>query len=46
MWPETKEELAGRMMAVHARAAARGRTLHYGLRVHIMVRETEAQARE
>lgn len=46
MWPETKEELAGRMKAVHERAAAHGRTLDYGLRVHMIVRDTEAEARE
>ncbi len=46
MWPETKDELAGRMKAVHERAAAHGRTLDYGLRVHMIVRDTEAEARE
>ena len=46
MWPETKEELAGRMKAVHERAAAHGRTLDYGLRVHMIVRDTEAEARD
>jgi alkanesulfonate monooxygenase len=46
MWPETKEELAGRMKAVHGRAAEHGRTLDYGLRVHMVVRDTEAEARE
>ncbi len=46
MWPETKEQLAERMRAVHARAAAHGRTLDYGLRVHMIVRDTEAEARE
>lgn len=46
MWPETREELAGRMRAVHARAEAHGRTLDYGLRVHMIVRDTEAEARE
>jgi alkanesulfonate monooxygenase len=46
MWPETKEQLAGRMRAVHERAAAHGRTLDYGLRVHIIVRDTEAEAKE
>lgn len=46
MWPETREELAGRMKAVHARAEAHGRTLDYGLRVHMIVRDTEAEARE
>ncbi len=46
MWPEKKDELAGRMKAVHERAAIHGRTLDYGLRVHMIVRETEAEARE
>jgi alkanesulfonate monooxygenase len=46
MWPETKEELAGRMKAVHERASRHGRTLDYGLRVHMIVRDTEAEARE
>lgn len=46
MWPETKEQLAQRMRDVHARAEAHGRTLDYGLRVHMIVRDTEAEARE
>lgn len=46
MWPEPKEQIAERMRAVHARAAAHGRTLDYGLRVHMIVRDTEAEARE
>jgi alkanesulfonate monooxygenase len=46
MWPETKEVLAQRMRDAHERAAARGRTLDYGLRVHMIVRDTEAEARE
>ncbi|SLN33476.1 Methanesulfonate monooxygenase [Pseudoruegeria aquimaris] len=46
MWPETKDDLAGRMKAVHERAAEYGRTLDYGLRVHVIVRDTEAEARE
>ena len=46
MWPEPKEMLAKRMQDVHARAAAHGRTLDYGLRVHMIVRDTEAEARE
>jgi alkanesulfonate monooxygenase len=46
MWPETREVLAERMKAVNARAAAHGRTLDYGLRVHMIVRETEAEARD
>jgi len=46
MWPEPKDMLAQRMRDVHARAAAHGRTLDYGLRVHMIVRDTEAEARQ
>ena len=46
MWPETREILAQRMRDVHARAAHYGRVLDYGLRIHMIVRDTEAEARE
>jgi len=46
MWPEPKANLAGRMRAVHAVAETYNRTLDYGLRVHMIVRETEQEARE
>lgn len=46
MWPEVRDTLAERMKAVHARAAAHNRTLDYGLRVHMIVRDTEAEAKE
>ncbi len=46
MWPETREDLKQRMLTVNARAETYGRTLDYGLRVHMIVRETEAEARE
>ena len=46
MWPEPKEAIAGRMRAVADLAAGHGRTLDYGLRVHVIVRDTEAEARE
>ena len=46
MWPERREELEGRMKTVHEQAASYGRTLDYGLRVHMIVRKTEAEARE
>ncbi len=46
MWPEKKENLAQRMQAVHERAEKYGRVLDYGLRVHMIVRDTEAEARE
>lgn len=46
MWPETMDMLEGRMKAVHAVAERYNRTLDYGLRVHMIVRDTEAEARE
>ncbi len=46
MWPETTDMLEQRMKDVHARAAEHGRTLDYGLRVHMIVRDTEAEAKE
>jgi len=46
MWPEKKEELAMRMKAVNACASRYGRVIDYGLRVHMIVRETEEEARE
>jgi len=46
MWPETTDMLEQRMKDVHERAAAHGRTLDYGLRVHMIVRDTEAEAKE
>ena len=46
MWPEPKEQLAQRMKDVAGRAEDHGRTLDYGLRVHVIVRDTEAEARE
>lgn len=46
MWPEPKDAIAGRMKAVADLAAEKGRVLDYGLRVHMIVRETEAEAKE
>lgn len=46
MWPEPVEALEGRMRAVHAVAEQHGRTLDYGLRVHMIVRDTESEARD
>jgi alkanesulfonate monooxygenase len=46
MWPETREDLAARMKTVNERAEQYDRTLDYGLRVHMIVRDTEAEARE
>jgi len=46
MWPEPKEQIAERMKAVHAVAENYNRVIDYGLRVHVIVRDTEAEARE
>ena len=46
MWPEPKEQIAERMKAVNAVAESYNRTLDYGLRVHVIVRDTEAEAKE
>ena len=46
MWPEPQENLAGRMRDVNAVAEKYNRTLDYGLRVHMIVRDTEAEAKE
>jgi alkanesulfonate monooxygenase len=45
MWPETEARLAETMRGVATKAAALGRTLDYGLRIHVIVRETESEAR-
>ncbi len=46
MWPEKTEDIADRMRAAHAAAERHGRTLDYGFRAHVIVRDTEAEARE
>ena len=46
MWPEPEDSLKERMRAAHAQAQRFGRNLDYGLRVHMIVRDTEAEARE
>lgn len=46
MWPEAEGQLADRMRVVNERAQAYGRTIDYGLRIHMIVRDTEAEARE
>ncbi len=46
MWPEPKDMIAQRMTAVAERAETYGRVLDYGLRVHVIVRDTETEARE
>ena len=46
MWPEPKDQIAERMKAVNAVAERYNRSLDYGLRVHVIVRDTEAEAKE
>ncbi len=45
MWPETEDRLAVTMQGMSALAAKHGRVIDFGLRIHIIVRETEAEAR-
>ena len=45
MWPDTMAEIAATIADMRARAGRHGRTLRFGYRTHIVVRETEAEAR-
>jgi alkanesulfonate monooxygenase len=45
MWPDTEENLQGHMEDVSQRAAKYGRKVDFGLRIHMVVRETESEAR-
>tara|TARA_B100001094_G_C18173078_1_gene796319 strand:- start:605 stop:1756 length:1152 start_codon:yes stop_codon:yes gene_type:complete len=46
MWPETEDKLAAHMEELSQLASGYGRTIDYGLRVHMVVRETEEEARQ
>lgn len=46
MWPETQQKLNGLMQKMAKEAAAFGRTIDFGLRVHLIVRETEKEAQD
>lgn len=46
MWPDTMPAVGAILDDMRARAAAYGRTLRFGYRVHVVVRETESLARE
>ncbi len=46
MWPETEENIAEVVADLGRRAARHGRVLDFGLRIHVIVRETEREARE
>ena len=43
-WGEPPSEVAGKLSDAKRRAAAFGRTLSYGIRLHVIVRETAEQA--
>lgn len=45
MWPDKREAVADIIADMRIRAAAEGRTLRFGYRAHVVVRETEAEAR-
>lgn len=43
-WAEPPAQVAEKLAAARSRAAALGRTLRHGLRVHLIVRETDGEA--
>ncbi|NBO34168.1 MAG: LLM class flavin-dependent oxidoreductase, partial [Actinobacteria bacterium] len=45
MWPDTTAQMTDVMREMNQRAAGYGRTLRYGWRSHVIVRETESEAR-
>jgi alkanesulfonate monooxygenase len=45
MWPDTMDKVRDTIADMTNRAAAHGRTLKFGYRAHVIVRETEAEAR-
>ena len=45
MWPETESRLQELMTNMSQKAAGYGRKVDFGLRVHVIVRETESEAR-
>jgi alkanesulfonate monooxygenase len=45
MWPDTEPAVAALVADLRARAARHGRALRFGYRVHVIVRETESEAR-
>ncbi|WP_420136857.1 LLM class flavin-dependent oxidoreductase [Sphingomonas sp.] len=45
MWPDTRENVAALIADMRARAASYGRTLRFGYRAHVIVRDTEEEAR-
>ncbi|MXP13250.1 LLM class flavin-dependent oxidoreductase [Altererythrobacter confluentis] len=46
MWPDTMDNVREVVSDLTARAATYGRTLKFGYRAHVIVRETESEARD
>ena len=46
MWPDTMDQVAATVADLTERAARYDRTLRFGYRVHVVVRETESEARD
>jgi len=46
MWPETEEKLYATMTDLSARAKRYGRKIDFGLRIHLIVRDTEKDAKD
>lgn len=46
MWPDTEEEISRIIDDMRTRASRHNRTLKFGYRVHIVVRDTEEEARQ
>jgi alkanesulfonate monooxygenase len=46
MWPEPESHLAATIAELSQRAATYGRKIDFGLRIHVIVRETEQEARD
>jgi alkanesulfonate monooxygenase len=46
MWPETEDQLLATMKGMCEQAASFDRKIDFGLRIHVIVRETEQKARE
>jgi alkanesulfonate monooxygenase len=45
MWPDTMDKVRENIADLRARAAKHGRTLKFGYRAHVIVRDTESEAR-
>ena len=45
MWPDRQDTIAGIIADMRARAGRLGRTLRFGYRAHVIVRDTETEAR-